>query len=57
MKTTTITTLLAALMTVSAQADGFICKTQNSELNIKVYNNTDPNITTPGAKRLKRLND
>jgi hypothetical protein len=46
MKTTTITTLLAALMTVSAQADGFICKTQNSELNIKVYNNTDPNIGT-----------
>lgn len=38
--------LAFATLSASAHADGFECQTANGGLNVKIYNNTDPQVGT-----------
>jgi hypothetical protein len=38
--------LVAMVLSQNAMADGFVCQTEEGDLNIQVYNNTDPSAGT-----------
>ncbi len=46
MKKTMFAVIMTVLVTVNAKADGFKCQSVDGDLNVKVYNHTDPSAGT-----------